>query len=236
MNTGFMTAAAGLVAVACALLVFPALRAGRNHGQLRSSFGWIVALLLTLPLGATALYRLVGTPAALSPESYIAPAASPNVDDTLAALRTDAMQHPGEVSGWLLLGRAAATLQRADMALDAYGHALKIAPDNADIMVAYAEAFAVRRVDHRLDPATRAILEHALTINPRHQHGLLLIGVADYQDGRFAEAASRWKQLRNLLPPGSSIGEAITRQIADAEARSMDRGSIKPNLPTAPPQ
>lgn len=236
MTIGFMTAAAGLVAVACALLVFPALRAGRNPGQLRSSFGWIVAVVLVLPLGAAGLYRLVGTPAALNPQSYLAPATSGNVDDTLAALRAEAMQHPSELPGWLLLGRAAATLQRADMALDAYGHALKIAPDDPDIMVAYAEAFALRRVDHRLDPATRAILEHALTINPRHQHGLLLIGVADYQEGRFAEAARRWKQLRDVLPPGSRIGDAITRQIAAAEARSMDPASIKPNQPTAPPR
>lgn len=224
MTVAFVVAAAGLVAAASAVLVFPMLRADRKAGQLRGSFGWIAAIVLVLAFGTISLYRLVGTPAALQRNSYTTTAPSSNVDDTLPDLQAAAAQHPGELLPWLLLGRSAATMQRPDVALDAFGHALRLAPDNPDIMVAYAEAFAVQRVDHHLDAATRAVLERALTINPNHQHGLMLLGVADYQDGRFADAANRWKQLRHLLPPDASITAAITSQIDNAEARKHAAG------------
>jgi cytochrome c-type biogenesis protein CcmH len=109
-------------------------------------------------------------------------------------------------------------MQQPDVALEAFGHALKMAPDDPDVMVAYAEAVAAKNVDHRLDRPTLALLERAVSLNPRHQHGLLLLGIADYQDERFAEAATRWKQLLAVLPADSSIADAIATQIADAES------------------
>lgn len=219
MNVVFVAAATCMTAAATALLIYPMLRTGRAAGRLRGSLGWITTLSVMLPIGALGLYLVVGTPTALDPATY-RPAVSNPVDDIIGPLHAGALKQPGELTPWLLLGRAAATMQRPDMALDALDHALQIAPDNPDVMVAYAEAVAAKRTDHRLDKSTRAVLEHAVGIDPRHQHGLLLLGVADYQDGRFAEAATRWKQLLALLPANSSIASAIASQIADAEARA----------------
>lgn len=219
MNLAFMAAATGLIAAATTLLVSPTLRSAPAPGQPRGSLAWVAAIVVLLPLGALGLYLVVGTPAALDHSAYERPAAPSPVDDAIARLQANARRQPNDLPSWLLLGRAAATMQKPEVALEAFGHALKVAPDNPDVMVAYAEAVAVKHSDHRLDNATRAVLERALRIEPRHQHGLLLLGVADYQDGRFADAASRWKQLLAVLPPGSGIAAAIEAQIADAEAR-----------------
>ena len=137
---------------------------------------------------------------------------------------------PAECCG-LLLGRAAATMQKSDTALEAFGHALKMAPDDPDVMVAYAEAVAASSTDHRLDKPTLALLERAVSIDPRHQHGLFLLGIADYQNERFADAAMRWKQLLAVLPAGSSIAAAIAGQIAEAESHLPGSPAGKSALP-----
>jgi cytochrome c-type biogenesis protein CcmH len=227
VNLAFLASATAMMVTATTLLVYPTLRTGRATGRLRGSLGWIAAITVLLPVGALGLYLMVGTPAALDRSAHRPVAASTSVDEALAQLRAEAQGHPDQLPPWLLLGRAAATMKKPDVALDAFGHALKIAPNDPDVMVAYAEAVAVKSRDHRLDEPTRAVLERAIRIDPRHQHGLLLLGVADYQDGRFKDAANRWKQLLALLPSDSAIAAAISSHIADAEARV-------PGKPTGP--
>ncbi|EIL87971.1 hypothetical protein UU9_14230 [Rhodanobacter fulvus Jip2] len=216
VNLAFMATAAVMVVVTTAALVFPMVRKKRDVGDSHGTLGWVVAIAIVLPTGALGLYAMLGTPAALDRSAYAAPS---DVDSTLAQLRAEALEQPDALPPWLLLGRAAATMQQPDVALEAFGHALKMAPDDPDVMVAYAEAMAAKNVDHRLDKPTLALLERAVSLNPRHQHGLLLLGIADYQDERFAEAATRWKQLLAVLPADSSIADAIATQIADAESR-----------------
>jgi cytochrome c-type biogenesis protein CcmH len=228
VNFAFMATATGMVVAATAALVFPMLRKGRDSGRSHGAFGWVMAIAALLPLGALGLDFLLGTPAALDRSAYAAPT---EVDTTLAQLRAEALKQPDALAPWLLLGRAAATMQQSDTALEAFGHALKVAPDDADVMVAYAEAVAAKNNDHRLDPSTLALLERAVSINPRHQHGLLLLGIADYQNQRFADAATRWKQLLAVLPADSRIAAAIARQIADAESHLPGNPAAKPALP-----
>lgn len=216
VNLAFMATATVMVVATTAALVFPMVRKKRGAGDSHGTLGWVMAIAIVLPAGALGLYAMLGTPAALDRSAYAAPS---EADTTLAQLRTEALEQPDALPPWLLLGRAAATMQQPDVALEAFDHALKMAPDDPDVMVAYAEAVAAKNVDHRIDKPTLALLERAVRINPRHQHGLLLLGIAEYQDERFAEAATRWKQLLAVLPADSSIADAIATQIADAESR-----------------
>lgn len=227
VNFAFMATATGMVVATTAALVFPMLRKKRDAARSHGTFGWVMAIAILLPIGALGLYFMVGTPAALDRSAYAAPG---DIDATLAQLRAEALRQPDALPPWLLLGRAAATMQQPDVALEAFGHALKMAPNNPDVMVAYAEAVAAKDTDHRLDKPTLALLERAVSIDPRHQHGLLLLGIADYQNGRFADAATRWKQLLVVLPADSSIAAAIATQIADAESRMAvpGRSSVPP--------
>ena len=228
VNFAFMATATGMVVAATAALVFPMLRKGRSPARSHGTLGWVLAIATVLPIGALGLYFLVGTPAALDRSAY---AAATDVDTTLAQLRAAALEQPDALPPWLLLGRAAATMQKPDTALEAFGHALKMAPDDPDVMVAYAEAVAASSTDHRLDKPTLALLERAVSIDPRHQHGLFLLGIADYQNERFADAAMRWKQLLAVLPAGSSIAAAIAGQIAEAESHLPGSPAGKSALP-----
>src|SRR5690348_8439634 len=90
-------------------------------------------------------------------------------------------------------------------------------------MIAFAEADAQARSDHRIEGDSRKLLERAVALAPDHQRGLWLLGISDYQINHFDDALAHWKHLLTLLQPGSSIAAAVDGQIAMAQARAQGK-------------
>lgn len=216
MSGWFFVIAAAMLAAALACVLVPLLRAGRRLGSARAPFVLALILVFTLPPLALRLYVLVGTPRALQVED----SGDMNLANVTAQLRTKLQQVPNDRDGWILLGQAYAAMDRPADARDALGHALKLAPDNPDLMIAYVEADAQARVDHRIDGDTRKLLERAIALSPDQQRGLWLLGISDYQLGRYDDAATHWQHLLDLLPTDSRIAGAVKTQIALAQARA----------------
>ncbi|HET9484290.1 MAG TPA: tetratricopeptide repeat protein [Xanthomonadales bacterium] len=215
----------------------------------------LVALLVASAFG---LYRLVGEPRALDPAAIAAtsaaaggaaaggngtPAATPTLEDATVGLAKRLEDNPDDVEGWLLLGRAYKTMQRFGEARDALANAMRLAPDNADVMVEYAESLALAADDRRLGPEALALLGRALERDPAHQRGLWLRGIAALQDERYAEAVADWETLLAQMPPDSEVAESIKEQIAQARARAgmpalAERVAAPPAAaePAPPPQ
>ncbi|MDN5924300.1 MAG: hypothetical protein L0H70_04805, partial [Xanthomonadales bacterium] len=99
----------------------------------------------------------------------------------------------------------------------ALGKALKLKPDDADIMVAYAQADSLNRDDHQIQGHARELLQQALKSDPQNQRGLWLMGISDFQHGDYAQASKAWTTLLPLLPPQSDVAKAVSAQIARAE-------------------
>ena len=217
--TAWFTALAALMllaALACALV--PLLRAGRRDRQRRAPFVLALILVLALPPAAFALYALVGAPAALQPADN-----DLDMRGATAQLQARLQQQPDDPQGWLLLAQAYVAMQRPANARDALGRFLKLRPDDADAMVAWVEADAQTRADHRIGDAARSMLEHALAQNPQQQRALWLLGVSDYQRGDFAQAAAHWNALLPLLAPGSKVEQAVRMQLALTQARAQGK-------------
>jgi cytochrome c-type biogenesis protein CcmH len=217
--------AALMLAAALICVLLPLVHAGRRNGRARMPF--IVALLIAfaLPLAAVGLYAWIGTPDALR-----APAADANKMDfaqATAELRAKLQRSPDHPEGWLLLGQAYTAMNRPADARDAYGYALKLKPDDPDIMIAFAEADAQARTDHRIEGESRKLLERAVALAPDHQRGLWLLGIGDYQLGHFDDALAHWKHLLTLLQPGSTIANAVDAQIAMARARAQGKSQAE---------
>lgn len=162
----------------------------------RGSRGLVVGMVVIL-LGATfALYRVVGTPAALLHGTDAQAAATPtNMDDAIAQLRNALKRDPDHADGWVLLGRALAARDQLADARDAFARAAHLSPDNADILVAAAQAQMAAADDHRLDARSTAWLRHALQIEPGHQRARWYLGAAERQAGDAAAAAATWQPL-----------------------------------------
>ena len=219
MKTAFFIAAAAMVAVALAVLLLPLVRQGRKSGQPRGVFAVTLLITLVLPLGTGALYLLVGTPAALN--GVTAAAAAPiSMQQALTELRTHLQQQPDDLQGWMLLAQTSSMLRQPGEARDAFDHALKLAPNNAEAMIGWAENDSMTRSDHRIEGRALELLKRAVQLHPDSQRGLWLLGISNFQRGEYREAAATWRLLQPQLEPGSNVAKAVAEQIAVADARA----------------
>ncbi|MGA9341496.1 MAG: c-type cytochrome biogenesis protein CcmI [Rhodanobacteraceae bacterium] len=197
-----------------------------------------VAVALLLPAAALILYRLLGAPQALHEQASQAPVESAVATDgtappdhgadmqkAITGLVAKLKQHPDDIAGWSLLGRAYQNTQRFEDARDAFKHALGLEPDNVDMKLEYAQAMALATPEHKLSGEPRKLIESALATDPNNQRGLWLLGIGDYQEGNYQAAIASWNKLLPQLQPGSDLAKSVSEQIADAQTKLGNGGA-----------
>lgn len=218
MTIAFFAIAAAMLALAMALVLVPLIRHGRNHGRPRSVFAVALVAALVLPLAAAGLYAMVGNLNGLNPLLRQPPQIT--VDQAVAKIKERLAQNPDDVRGWTLLGQSYSLMGKPADAREAFGHALKLEPDDPNVMVAWAEADSLARPDHQITGKARTLLQKAVAKDPHAQRALWLLGISDYQAGDFVDAALTWRRLSALLPSGTKVANAVEHQIALANARA----------------
>lgn len=216
MKTVFFITAAVMVAVALVVLLLPLLRHGRSSGRPRGMFALALFIALVLPVATGALYLLVGTPVAINPQAEVQQPLS--LQDALTQLRDHLAQQPDDVRGWMLLAQTTSMQHDAATARDAYDHVLKLAPNNAEAMVGWAENDSMTRAGHQIEGRALDLLKHAVQLQPDSQRGLWLLGIGQFQQHHYRDAASTWRILQPQLEPGSNVAQAVAQQIAKADA------------------
>lgn len=180
-------------------------------------------------IGAFALYRIVGTPAALDPQARATP---DTLEEAVAQLQARLQRDPKQPEGWRLLGQALSTQQQFAQARDAYAQAAALAPGDPDVLVEAAQSRALAMPDRRFDSEALALLRRALQLEPRHQRAQWFIGIAQRQAGENAAAAKTWEA---LLPQVDAKTAASLRPQIDA-ARAAAGMPPLPATPTAETQ
>jgi len=211
-----------MIAVALAVLLLPLMRHGRTSTRPRAVFALALAIALVLPLGAASLYLVVGTPVALDATRTPAPI---SMEQALMQLRTHLTEQPDDVRGWMVLAQTNSMLHSPADARDAYDHVLKLAPNNAEAMVGWAEADSMARSDHQITGRALELLKHAVSLQPDSQRGLWLLGIGQFQQGDYRDAASTWRVLQPQLEPGSKVAKVVAEQITLAQSRAGEAPS-----------
>ncbi len=225
-----------------------------------------IVLTVLLPFAAFALYHHLGEPQALDPEKrasnagaqarLVAPGtpappasastatdatAAPNMDQAVAGLAERMRESPDDLDGWMLLGRAYKTMERFEPAREAFANAIRLAPDDPDVMVEFAEASALSSESKRLGGESLLLIQRALGIEPEHQRGLWLLGISSMQAGVPGDAVEVWERLLPLVD--ESARESLLSQIDSARASAglapRDPAAttslgVAANTPTAP--
>jgi cytochrome c-type biogenesis protein CcmH len=192
---------------------------------------WIAAavLALTIPLGAWLMYGKLGDPRGLDPASVTAPAAAdphqagdtaaPSMDQAVAGLAERMRADPDNLEGWMLLGRAYKTMERFEPAREALANAYRLAPNDSDVMVEYAETLALASPNRLFGAEASALVEQAVAANPEHQRGIWLQGIAAMQSGNAEYAIERWQHLQSLVADDAEAVDSLQTQIDAARGQ-----------------
>jgi cytochrome c-type biogenesis protein CcmH len=187
----------------------------------------VFAAIAALAIATCLLYRLVGTPAALDPAQREMPK---TMDEAIVRLEAELQRDPNQVDGLRLLARAYLQRKQPTKARDTYARAVKLAPDDADLLTEAAEASALADASRRFDDPSIALLRNALRVQPMHQRARWFLGVALRQRGEHAQAASTWEPLLASVDPKAAA--ALRPQI---EAARKDAGLPPLPAPAAVP-
>ncbi|HEU0306882.1 MAG TPA: tetratricopeptide repeat protein [Lysobacter sp.] len=204
--TFFVIAAAVIAALVLGLVLRPLWHGNRNVA---------LAVAASITVVAGLLYLLVGTPRALDPAQRQAPG---TLADALAQLQTELERNPNQPEGWRLLARAQAAQGNAVQARDTYAKAVKLAPDEPDLLAEAAEARALADATRRFDDEATALLRHALEVQPMHQRARWFLGIAQRQAQQPAEAAKTWEPLLDVV--SAATADSLREQINAARAEA----------------
>jgi cytochrome c-type biogenesis protein CcmH len=111
---------------------------------------------------------------------------------------------PGDLDGWLRLGRSYGVLGELAKTSAAFGEAAKLAPDDVAVLVSYADALmAEAGPDAAPPPAVVALYERILDLDPGHVDALWMVAMARAESGDLEGSIGLLEHLLSALPEGN---------------------------------
>jgi len=202
---------------------------------------WTTAILATvIPLAAIGLYLMVGTPQVFTPPppSEVARNITPEqVEQMIEKLAARMKASPDDSEGWIMLGRSYAALERFDESAAAYAEAAARLPNDARLLVDYADVLAMSQ-GRRLNGEPEKLIQRALVIDSENPKALALAGAMALENKQYAAAAAHWQKLIPLLPAGSEMASDVQASINEARALAggAQPGTVQPGNSSAAPE
>lgn len=162
---------------------------------------WGMAFLL---LAGLALYGWLGrydlaTYHAGVTEQVSAEVVNHEIDRQMTNLKQRLVSNPDDLEGWLLLSRSLMMTGRFLDAIPALEQAIRLDPENPDLKIAYADAWAETHKGD-LSGKPEALINEVLAKYPQHQDALWMSGMLAVQQKRIADAVAQWRKLQMQLP------------------------------------
>lgn len=191
----------------------------------------VVVVAVLLPLAAALLYRQLGTPEAITASRLAGLTPVEQVEALLPALEKHLAQQPEDATGWRMLAKGYMALERYPQAAQALERAVRLLPDDAQLLADYADALAMAQ-GQRLAGKPRELIERALKLDPDNGKALYLAGFAALEAQDNATAARHWQRLLAHLPPDSEDAAIVRRQlseigVADTAAKPSVAGRVE---------
>ncbi|MDE2389035.1 MAG: c-type cytochrome biogenesis protein CcmI [Betaproteobacteria bacterium] len=184
---------------------------------------------LTLPLAAVSLYLAIGDTRGLLPQAQLAsatatqmnrdggsPAGHDNFSSVLENLIQRLSENPGDVEGWVMLGRTYAIMGRYGEASNTYAKLVELIPNNPQILSDYADVLAMKNQGNLAGKPAELIYQ-ALSIDPKYPKALALAGTVEFEQERYAQAAEHWENLLQVIPADAQLIQSVKESIAEAK-------------------
>lgn len=181
-----------------------------------------LALLLLVPLLASAGYLWLGSPRALNPLLQVGPdeMTPAKIEQMVHSLEQRLADDPDNAEGWAMLGRSYRTMERQPEAIAAYAKAEAGHAGNADFLAEYADLLATANGGDLSGKPLR-LIKRALEANPDHLVALWLAGTAAFNGKDYHTAAQFWERATATVDPASADHQVLTDGIAEARRLSQ---------------
>jgi cytochrome c-type biogenesis protein CcmH len=188
-----------------------------------------LSLLLAIPVLAWAVYGLIGNQALIPQLEQVAASGGtgqargqnelPPLDELVARLEQRLEQQPDDAEGWMMLGRTYFATGDRERAQSALARAYELDPNDALIVMAYAESIATNN-DNQLEGRPAELISEALELEPDNPTARWLAGMVAFQRGQFRSAATTWRNLLEKMEPESEDAAELRTLISEAEQRA----------------
>jgi cytochrome c-type biogenesis protein CcmH len=198
-----------------------------------SGRGLAIALLgMIVPAAAVALYFYLGTPdeADFHAGQTALPADHPTgaMDQAVRGLVERLKEQPGDIDGWVLLGRSMMTQGKYEQAVEVLRHAREMAGDRGDLLAIYGESL-VLAADGTVTAEAEQVFSEADRLS-REPIARYYLGLAKDQAGKGREALDIWLALEADSPPDAVWMGPLREKIAETADRSgVDLAALAPN-------
>ena len=193
----------------------------------------VVALAIIIPTISGLLYWTLGNPQAIMLSAVSSPVAQDWVDNTHQTsegldvlserLKKKLEQNPNDGVEWALLARSYVEIGRHADAVPIYEKAMKLTPDDPQLLVDYADALGMLH-GRKLAGKSEALIQQALRIDPKHVKALMLAGTVAFDRKEFGQAAQYWERASTSLPTDAEVEVQQELLSGIAEAKGLAGG------------
>jgi cytochrome c-type biogenesis protein CcmH len=128
----------------------------------------------------------------------------------VAQLAARVQAEPGNLDGWMQLGRSYAVLGETDKSADAFEHAAKLKPDDVSIKLQAFQALITSwQPEQQLPPSAVTLLRQVAAQAPEQPEVLWYLGIDAAHNGHGDEARTYWTKLIDALPAGGADAKMV---------------------------
>ncbi|MBA1272835.1 c-type cytochrome biogenesis protein CcmI [Stutzerimonas azotifigens] len=189
---------------------------GEAHRVSRLGRGAPLVAALLVPLMGYGLYLHWGASDKVELARQFAQQAG-SIGEVTQRLERAVEAQPESAEGWYFLGRAYMAQERAADAAVAFERATNLAGRQPELLGQWAQALYFAG-DKQWTEQLQALTDEALKADPAEVTSLGLLGIAAYEEGRFAQAIAFWERLVAVLGDQDPSRAAIEGGIARARA------------------
>ncbi len=206
----------------------------------------VLALAIIIPIVSGLLYLewgnqraiilpSVSSPAAQGGPDYIQPA-SEGLDALSERLKKRLEQSPDDGVGWALLARSYIEIGRHADAVPIYEKAMKLIPDDPQMLVDYADALGMLN-GRKLAGKPEQLIQQALKFDPNHVKALMLAGTVAFDRKEFVQAAQYWERASANLSADAEgeVRQELLSGIAEAKGSASGKPAIAKVVDLAAP-
>ena len=203
-----------------------------DGSPLRRRRATAVAALVSLPLGAAALYLAIGSPqlpGAPLAERLAAVHENAPIAKLIAQVETHLEKKPDDARGYAVLAPVYLRLGRFADAVNANRKVIALSGETAQRQADLGEALTAS-ANGIVTMEAKTAFERAVALDKSEPKARFFIGVAAEQDGDKTKAAAIWRDMLAQAPPGAPWAATVQQALA-----SIGEAAPAPPLAAAPP-